>query len=291
MAQSGPIFIEVGTHKSERAALLHGNRSLSYLELSCRVDQLAAHLVGLKVTPRSAVAICLERSFDWVISALAIMRAGAAYVPMDTAWPEERLRYIARDSGATHLIASRSTQSRLATGLPGVDPSADADRIAACTSFKTIRVSSDDLAYIIYTSGSSGYPKGVEITHANLRHLVKWHQKAFAITETDRASHLAGLSFDASGWEIWPHLAAGAAVAIVDEDTGSSPDKLQQWLLENQISVSYVPTALAASLIAIPWPASTSLRFLLTGGDTLHRRPPAGLPFEVVNNYGPTECT
>jgi amino acid adenylation domain-containing protein len=291
MPQSGAICTQVGMHRSERVALLHGNHSLSYFELNRRVEQLAAYLIELNRTPSPAIAVCLERSIDWVITALAIMRAGAAYVPMDTAWPDERLRYVVKDSGATHLIASRPTQARLATGIIGIDPSADAGHIAECKPLAGSIPSTDDLAYIIYTSGSSGYPKGVEITHANLRHLVQWHQNAFKVTESDRASHLAGLSFDAAGWEIWPYLAAGATVAIVDEDTRSSPEQLQQWLLQNQISVSYVPTAIATSLIGMAWPSSTPLRFLLTGGDTLHRWPPAGLPFAVVNNYGPTECT
>jgi amino acid adenylation domain-containing protein len=291
MAQTGPVCIEIGMHRSERLALLHGNNSLSYLELNRRVDQLAAHLVERNGTPSTAIAVCLDRSFDWIIAALAIMRIGAAYVPMDTAWPDERLRYVLRDSGATHLIASRSVQARIASGLPGTDPAAEADRIEMCEPFAGTCISPDDLAYIIYTSGSSGYPKGVEITQANLSHLVQWHQKAFAVTENDRASHLAGLSFDASGWEIWPHLAAGATVAIVDEDTRSSPEQLQQWLLQNKVTITFVPTAIAAPLITMPWPSCSTLRYLLTGGDTLHRRPVAGLPFTVVNNYGPTECT
>jgi amino acid adenylation domain-containing protein len=291
MAQQGPFCLQIGMRTSERLALLHNNNALSYAEVNRRVEHLAAHLVKLNVTPSSAVAICLERSFEWIIAALAIMRAGAAYVPMDAAWPDERLRYVIHDSGATHLIASRSMPARLNVDVIGIDPLADAEQIASSSPFAGVKVSLEDLAYIIYTSGSSGYPKGVEITHANLNHLIHWHQKAFAVTAADRASHLAGLSFDAAGWEIWPYLAAGAAVALVDEDTRSCPERLQQWLLENKITVSYVPTALATSLIGLTWPQSTSLRFLLTGGDTLHRRPGADLPFAVVNNYGPTECT
>jgi amino acid adenylation domain-containing protein len=291
MAQQGSICSELRNYGDNRVAVRHHKASLDYSELNQRVDQLAAHLVDLNVVAGGAVAVCLDRSFEWIIATLAVMRAGAAYIPMDTTWPDERLCYVARDSGATHLIARQSMQARLNIGLIGIDPASDAEQIAARTPFTGANVAPEDLAYIIYTSGTSGYPKGVEITHANLAHLIRWHHKAFSITETDRASHLAGVSFDAAGWEIWPYLAAGASVSIVDDGIRSNPEQLQHWLLENEITVSYVPTALTTAMFDMHWPASTSLRFLLTGGDTLHRHPSAHLPFVVVNNYGPTECT
>jgi non-ribosomal peptide synthetase component F len=149
----------------------------------------------------------------------------------------------------------------------------------------------DALAYVIYTSGSTGAPKGVEITHANLANLIAWHNRAFQVTDADHASHLAGLGFDASVWETWPCLASGASLHLADSETLTGGEQLRCWLVENGITIGFVPTPLAERIIDTPWPPATKLRIMLTGGDTLHARPRAGLPFALVNNYGPTECT
>ncbi|HSP45324.1 MAG TPA: non-ribosomal peptide synthetase, partial [Chthoniobacterales bacterium] len=149
----------------------------------------------------------------------------------------------------------------------------------------------DSLAYVIYTSGSTGRPKGVEITHRNLANLVSWHVKTFGIDCSSRATFQAGVGFDAAVWEVWPYLSAGATLHLPDESTRLSADSLRDWLIRHRITISFVPTALAEQLIAWSWPAGSALRFLLTGADTLHRYPLPGLPFALVNNYGPTECT
>jgi amino acid adenylation domain-containing protein len=149
----------------------------------------------------------------------------------------------------------------------------------------------EKLAYIIYTSGSTGLPKGVQITHANLLNLIAWHQGAFAITPADKATIHASPGFDAAVWEIWPYLTAGASIAVVDENIRTSPEGLRDWLVANEITISFLPTALSEAILDLPWPTKTVLRFLLTGADTLRRYPSTGLPFALVNNYGPTECT
>ena len=149
----------------------------------------------------------------------------------------------------------------------------------------------DGLAYVIYTSGSTGQPKGVEITHRNLANLVSWHVGAFDLDSSTRSTFQSGVGFDAAVWEIWPALTVGSALYVPDELTRLSAEPLRDWLVDHQISISFVPTAMAEQLIGLPWPADAALRFLLTGADTLHRYPPAGLPFALVNNYGPTECT
>jgi amino acid adenylation domain-containing protein len=243
------------------------------------------------VVSGGTVAICMERSFDWIVASLGIMRAGAAYVPLDSAWPDSRLRYAVYDSGATHLVARAALLDRLQVKARGIDPLRDATAIAAAPEVAFPAVQAESLAYVIYTSGSTGVPKGVEITHANLSHLIRWHRETFKVTREDRASHLAGLGFDAAVWEIWPHLAAGATLCLADDEVRSSPELLQQWMIRERLTIAFVPTVHAARMMAMEWPSTTALRVLLTGGDVLRHAPAVKLPFDVVNNYGPTECT
>ena len=275
----------------ELIALSAGGKVLTYRQLNHKADLFANYLSGCGVLAGDSVAICMERSFEWVIAALGIMRAGAAYVPLDPAWPDLRLSYAVRDSGATALVSRAATLSRLQVDVRGVDPYRDEAAIAGSRGSSPRNIPSNRLAYIIYTSGSTGVPKGVEITHNNLCHLTRWHKRAFNVTWKDRVSHLAGLGFDAAAWEIWPNLSAGATILLADEEVRSSPELLQQWIIRESVTVAFVPTVHATPLMSMQWPANTKLRYLLTGGNTLQQAPPAGLPFQVVNNYGPTECT
>jgi amino acid adenylation domain-containing protein len=282
----------VAAADSSSVALRNGSRSLSYAELDAQSNRLAAHLEAMGVKVGDSVAICLDRSFDQIVATLAALKAGAAYVPFDPAWPEERIRYILDDSGASVFIAPDELSSRIVSRAIALDPSRAAAQIASAVSSDSGgRLTENDLAYIVYTSGSTGTPKGVEITHGNLNHLIAWHNEAFLVTATDHASHLAGLGFDAAVWEIWPYLAAGASISLVDQTTRTSPSLLQRWLIEQHISIAFVPTPVAEPMIAMTWPHDIALRILLTGGDTLHAAPGMPQPFVLVNNYGPTECT
>ena len=272
-------------------ALTCRSQSLSFGELNRKADQFAAHLARLGITRGETVAICMERSFDWIVAALGIMRAGAAYVPLDSTWPDSRLRFALSDCSARTVVARTGLLQRLQVKASGIDPCRDAMLIDSAPAADPIPIEGDSLAYIIYTSGSSGTPKGVEITHANLNHLVRWHCSNFQVTEHDRASHIAGLAFDAAVWEIWPTLAAGATLCLGNDRVRTFPELLQPWLVREQITIAFAPTVLASQLVAMQWPAETRLRVLLTGGDVLQRHPPSKLPFKLVNNYGPSECT
>ncbi len=273
-------------------ALVAGAARLDYGTLDARANRLARHLGALGVGPDVPVGVALERSFARVVATLAVLKAGGAFLPLDPNWPEARQRLVLDDARAPVVIVDADREAALADGRHGVVLDRDEaviERHAATP--PDIDVDDAALAYVIYTSGSTGEPKGVEITRANLRHLVRWHRQAFGVTAFDRAGHVAGLGFDAAVWEIWPYLCAGASVALPSERVRGSASLLHGWLIDEAITIAFVPTPLAEPLIATTWPADTALRLLLTGGDTLHEYPRPGLPFAVVNNYGPTECT
>ena len=272
-------------------AVVCSDRVLTYGDLERRSNQLANRLLALGVTMETIVAVCLGRSVESVLSALAVMKAGGAYLPLDPTQPRERLAFMLSDAEASAVIADTSLANEFARMAPNVIDISDREFDRFSSQAPVIPKSQDQLAYVIYTSGSTGEPKGVEVTHANLLNLISWHVGEFNLTSTDRATHLANVSFDAAVWETWPYLASGATLYLPDDETRLSPIALRDWLIRNDITISFVPTPLAEAMIALPWPQDSSLRFLLTGADTLHRHPPEGLPFTLVNNYGPTECT
>jgi amino acid adenylation domain-containing protein len=275
-------------------AVREGAKQVTYGQLDERADELASVLRAFGAGPEIPVALCLRRSTELVFGALGILRTGAAYVPLDPTYPTSRLAMLLADSRAPLVV----TQPDIAKQLPaGKWRTIVLDENGFCTprysgpSSSVSEAMPENLAYIIFTSGSTGRPKGVQITHANLLNLIQWHNHALAVTAADKATLHASPGFDAAVWELWPYLAAGASVHIIDEAIRTSPERLRDWMAATGITISFLPTALAESMIDLKWPAKTALRFLLTGADTLRRCPPAGLPFALVNNYGPTECT
>jgi amino acid adenylation domain-containing protein len=278
----------------DRPAVIDSSARLTYAQLEHQSNQLAARLLEMGAGPECCIGLLLERSPRFVVAALAVLKTGAAYLPMDSATPEDRAASILRDAEAPIVLTQRQKAQALAAGpwrvldFDGPDAAGILTRAAAPIH---IEPAPDSLAYVIYTSGSTGQPKGVEITHTNLSNLIEWHVTAFEVTTSDHASQVTGLGFDAAVWELWPHLAAGSSVHIADEITRRSPLALREWLLAKRITISFVPTVLAEQMLQAAWPEETALRTLLTGADTLNGRPAQGLPFAVVNNYGPTECT
>jgi amino acid adenylation domain-containing protein len=274
-------------------ALRAGSDRLTYHELDCRSNQLAKYLSSLGVKPGTIVALYLKRSVEFAVAALAIFKTGSAYLPIDIATPRDRLRVMLAGAQASTILTQSDllgTVSGEMQQLVALDSCSEAIRRCSADALP-VRIDPEDLAYVIHTSGSTGMPKAVAIGHGSLLNLVAWHNRTFGVTGADVATQLASIGFDAAVWELWPHLAAGACVHVVDEDVRIEPEKLRDWLVHEKITISFVPTPLVERMIKLPWPARTSLRFLLTGTDTLHHYPAAGLPFRLVNNYGPTECT
>jgi amino acid adenylation domain-containing protein len=275
-------------------AVTCGKLSLTYKDLDHRADRLAHVLRSYGIGPDITVGLYLSRSLAMIVGALAILKAGGAYLPLDPAYPRERLAFLLKNAEARILVTGQGMVERLpiqAKHVIALDP--EGRLLASCISNGPIAIDlkPEDLAYIIYTSGSTGQPKGVELTHRGLSNLVRWHRHAFNVGPEDRASQVAALSFDAAVWEIWPYLASGASVHLADCLAINDPEAVRDWLVSRGITICFLPTPLAERVITLEWPRDSTLRMLLTGADTLHHYPSPHLPFQLVNNYGPTECT
>ncbi|AOY79166.2 amino acid adenylation domain-containing protein [Moorena producens JHB] len=287
------LFEEQVEKNPDAVAVVFEDQQLTYRELNCRANQLAHYLQSEGVGTEVLVGICVERSIEMVVGWLGIIKAGGAYVPIDPAYPQERLDYILEDSSVSVLL----TESKLVEALPSslaqvILLDADWDVITSESQENPVnQTKPNNLAYVIYTSGSTGRPKGVLIPHSGLINLVFWHQRNFAIASSDRSTQIAATAFDASVWELWPYLTAGATIYLVKAETILDPEKLRDWLVLKQITITFVPTPLAEKLLSLDWPENIALRILLTGGDKLSRFPSNSIPFKLVNNYGPTENT
>ena len=277
----------------DAVAIIGGDQKLTYGEMNARANHLANLLRSRRIKAEVPVALFLERSPELATAALAVLKAGGAYVPLDPSYPPARIAMLLEDSAASVVLTHSSVANRLPSGtwqaivVDGEQGGLAEQPLVA----PTVQSNPEDCAYIIFTSGSTGRPKGVQITHANLLNLVRWHQRVFNVTSADRAALQSSPGFDAAVWELWPYLTVGASVHVVDEAIRTAPDHLRDWMVAHGITISFVPTAVAERLVTLPWPPKTDLRFLLTGADTLRRYPATHLPFALVNNYGPTECT
>lgn len=285
-------FADRAAEAPDAIAVSLGSEELCYAELDRRANRLAHRLRKLGVRPDRRVVLFAERTPALLVAMLAVLKAGGAYVPVDPEVPSARLRQILADTDAPVLLTGGGTYAE-----PGSAPVVlDLDTEPALLRDQPdtdpgVAVHPGDVAYVIYTSGSTGAPKGAVIEHRALANLCAWHIADFGVGPQDRAAPVAGLGFDATGWEVWPYLTAGARLDLPDRRTLDSPPLLAQWLARSGTTVTFLPTPLAEILLEEPALRHGRLRFLLTGGDALRRRPAADLPFTLVNNYGPTECT
>ncbi|HEV7505648.1 MAG TPA: amino acid adenylation domain-containing protein [Thermoanaerobaculia bacterium] len=283
------LFAAQARRHPARLAVEQGERRLTYGELAVQADRLALRLRALGVGPQVRVGLCVERSPELLVGALAVLKTGGAFVALDPGSPAERLAYALRDSAAAVLLAREPQSLAAMAGVVALPLDAGGPAPAPAGWEEARRADLDDTAYVIYTSGSTGRPKGVEISHRSLANLVAWHRRTYAVTAEDRASLLAGTGFDASVWEVWPYLAAGASLHVPATEVLAVPAELWRWLAARRVTMSFLPTPLLEAALGEDLPPLT-LRAALTGGDRLHRLH-RHLPQALFNHYGPTEST
>ncbi|WP_160718118.1 non-ribosomal peptide synthetase, partial [Chitinophaga solisilvae] len=275
----------------DAAALTHAGITWTYRELETRAAQLAHYLLSRGVQKGDLIPVCANRTPELVMAMLGILKAGAAYVPVDTSYPQDRIAYMLSDVNAS-LVLTTSAHAALCGDVETLClDTASALLAAQPLTDPAVNVTPSSMAYVIYTSGSTGRPKGVMVSHCSVVNLAHWHIATYEVTPSCRATAMASIGFDAFGWEVWPYLAAGAGLYLVDDDTRLSPDKLPAFYLSAGITHSFVATGLVPSVVNSLRGRASSLSYLLTGGDRLPAVDLSGLPYRLVNNYGPTENT
>ena len=281
----------------EAPAVVFGDGSLTYAELDRRANRLARHLRGLGVGPGSLVGLCLERSADLIVSLLGILKTGGAYLPLDPSSPAERLRWMLwmlEDTGVRVAIDGGALAGSEPPGLELVR--LDRAEIAAQSSAPLPLIGTGgDLAYVMYTSGTTGLPKGVAIPHRGIARLVVGTDY-FHIWPGDRVLQAATPAFDASTLEIWGALLNGACLVGLPREVCLSPRDLKAALRREGITVMVLTSALFHQVAREVPDAFQGVRDVIFGGEVadphlLRRVLAHGGPGRLLNIYGPTECT
>ncbi|MBW4515829.1 MAG: amino acid adenylation domain-containing protein [Timaviella obliquedivisa GSE-PSE-MK23-08B] len=286
-------------HTADAIALEFADQQLTYQTLNERSNQLAHYLQALKLQPNSRIGLCLERSPEMIVALLAILKIGAAYVPLDASYPSERLAYMLENAQVSVLL----TQSQLVKTLPTQDRQVicvDADReaIAAHSSQNLdVEVTPNQLAYVIYTSGSTGQPKGVMMPHRALVNLIAW-QRQDSTVHTGRSLQFSPISFDVSFQEIFSTLAAGGTLVLIPDETRRDPQSLLKFLDDAAIERLFLPFIALQQLAEVAKVKSIVPKHLcevITAGEALRITDAIAHWFTALthctlsNQYGPSE--
>lgn len=282
------LFEEAAAAYPDKTALVYQDISYTYDELNQKANRLAHHLRISGVGPDMIAAVMVERSAHILVAALAVMKAGGAYLPIDPSYPGDRISYLLQDSRAVMLLTQRQLMDKV-NDFDGLCLDlADDSLYAGGTGSNPLPVTTArHLAYVIYTSGSTGKPKGVMIEHASLVNLCAWQNSYHDVTSADNAAAYSGFGFDASIWEIFPFITCGAELHILSEDIRLSLGELNRYFETHHITITNLPTQICEQFMELT--DNHSLKTLVTGGDKLRNFKPR--PYRVVNEYGPTEYT
>ncbi|MCB0164083.1 MAG: amino acid adenylation domain-containing protein [Anaerolineae bacterium] len=290
------LFEAQAQQTPEAVALVFEGTPLTYRDLNHKANQLAHYLQSLGVKPGDLVGLCLERSLDVVVATLAILKAGGAYVPLDPHYPHERLAFMLADTQISVLITHQSLREQLPpfeghlvsldTLWPDLEPNSTANL--------TVDGAAEDLAYVMYTSGSTGQPKGVCVTHRNVVRLVK-NTNFACLSPEETFLQFAPISFDAATFEIWGPLLNGGRLVIFPPQKPSL-ELLGQFIAQQRITTLWLTAGLFHQMVDHQLDQLQGVRQLLAGGDVLsaphvHKVLNQLPQTRLINGYGPTENT
>jgi amino acid adenylation domain-containing protein len=305
-------LVEAQTLKTPNAcAVEYCGEKLTYAELNAQANQLARHLRTLGVRPDTRVAICLSRGISMVVALIATLKADGAYLPLDPAYPDDRLQYMLRHGEPVVLLTESGLTSRF-SALPEKLAVLNLEKnmskwahqsIANLESDETIFLQDENLAYVIYTSGSTGEPKGVAMPHKALVNLINWQLEQPDFDHCKRTVQFAALGFDVAFQEVFSTLCSGGTLVLLREETRLDPVGLFNFIAEAKIERLFLPFV-ALQLLAEGFdidcrarkmPRSTSLKEVITAGEQLRISPSVSRFFShlgscrLINHYGPTE--
>ena len=282
------LFADAARKYPDNIAVVYKERSLTYRELDETTDRLASLLRSdCGVKKGSIVGVLIDRSELMAVYALAVMKAGGAYMPLDPHFPEERLAFMTDDAGVALILEEEGLTASRIPGFKGKVISAKA--LASLPEAESVcEAEPDSPMVVLYTSGSTGKPKGVTLLQRNLVNYCVTYAMMTGLSESDRTAAYAAFGFDAHMMDLYPTLMSGASLYIIDPDTRLDLTALHRFIDENCITVIFMTTQIAWQMATLF--DYTTLRVMSAGGEKL---PPLeeALPYDFYNLYGPTECT